>query len=99
MDTTRSTKKRTGSGLSSVEEPDYVEVYEDLQFYIANSRWKDGVPKWALDWACEESCYVEDAVVFYRAWKFVAEHAMKRVAELEDRMEDQRLDAAFEDRS
>jgi hypothetical protein len=65
--------------MSSVEEPDYVEVYADLQFLMEHGHWKEEIPKWALDWAREQGCFVGSPSILLRGWQFVAERAMKEL--------------------
>lgn len=58
-----------------LDEPDYIEVFEDLKHYSENGLWSE-TPKWALDWAREMGVFVGHPSVFYRGWQFVAENAM-----------------------
>lgn len=73
--------------MSSVEEPDYIEVFEDLKDYYENGLWSDP-PKWALDWAREMGVFVGHPSIPYRGWQFVAEKAMGKLHAAKARADD-----------
>ena len=76
------------------EEPDYVEVYEDLQHYTEHSQWREEIPQWALDFAREMGVFVGHPSILLRGWQFVAERAMTELGDEKDKAEDARLEAA-----
>jgi hypothetical protein len=62
--------------MSSVQEPDYFEVFEDLKHLEEKGEWKDGIPHWTFAFSRQLGVQVGHPAVLYEAWKHVAERAM-----------------------